>query len=116
MSSCARSTVCSTGRLTGGAFTRIPLHRSPRLPAHLLDLRPFLRLAQDERDLLLTELRPLYGLFPDRATKSYPRLFSQWVIPPGSKSLIPQQGRLGGLLALGSMHLGQEENLCRREM
>lgn len=34
----------------------IRLHADRRLPAHLLDPRPFLRLAQDERDLLLAEL------------------------------------------------------------
>ena len=65
----------------------IRLHRDPRLPADLLDPRPFLRLAQDERNPLLAELRPLHGLFPTGPMKTYPRIFPQSVVQvPGSRS------------------------------
>ena len=65
----------------------IRLHRYPRLPADLLDPHSLLRLAQDERNLLLAELRSLHDRFPGGSMKPYPRIFLQWVVQvPGSRS------------------------------
>ena len=37
---------------------------------------------------LFDELRSFHGLFPGGSTKTYPRIFSRWVVQiPGSRSL-----------------------------
>ena len=55
--------------------------------AELRSQDSLLRLAQRERNLLLAELRPFHGLFPGGATKTYPRILSQWVVQlSGSRS------------------------------
>lgn len=66
----------------------VRLRRAPRpLSADLLDPRPLFRLAPEECSLLLAELRPLHGLFPDGSKKTRPRVFPSWMARvPASRS------------------------------
>ena len=48
----------------------IGLLRNPRLAANLLDARSFLRLAQNERNLLFAGIRPLHGSLPGWSPKT----------------------------------------------
>ena len=65
----------------------VGLLRNPRLAANLLDPRPFLHMAQDERNLLVAELRPLHGKLPGWSSKTKPRIFSLSLVQiPGNRS------------------------------
>lgn len=96
-----------------------PMHGDPRFPEHRLLSRPGLGLEQDERVLLLAELRPFHGLFPDGPTKTYPRIFSFFVVRfPGSRSSDDRIGRRSesviSRLPVGLTGIGSSTNALRR--